>query len=157
MSVTVRKLEWRRKVGATLAQRIERLSIPEPNTGCWFWIGSDANGYGKLKIDGRFITAHRVSFEAFNGPVNGMQVLHRCDQPLCVNPEHLFLGSRADNMADMSRKGRSRPPRIGRRLTSTIAAQIRADASTRSVAARKFGVSQKTISQIRSGETWKTP
>ena len=74
-------------------------------SGCWEWIGGrDAQGYGVAGHHGR---AHRLSYEANIGPVGDMQVLHRCDNPCCVNPLHLFLGNHTDNMRDKKLKGRS--------------------------------------------------
>lgn len=86
--------------------------MPEPNTGCWLWIGGvDQRGYGHIKdiTTRRTVSAHRRSYLLFKGivPPPGMFVLHRCDQPCCVNPDHLFLGTHQDNMADMAKKGRS--------------------------------------------------
>lgn len=78
---------------------------------CWTWIGArDANGYGRLSLPGRgTIGAHRVSWELHRGEIpDGLCVLHRCDNPPCVWPEHLFLGTHADNVADRIAKGRSR-------------------------------------------------
>lgn len=102
----------------TLKERIERLSMPEPNTGCWLWIASgrsNQNGieYGRLEVttDGscRKVAAHRVSYEVFKGPIpNGLNVLHKCDVGCCVNPDHLFLGTQVDNMKDCYAKGRIR-------------------------------------------------
>jgi hypothetical protein len=83
---------------------------PEPNTGCWLWTGT-ANmrgyGYGSFTINKKSVNSHRVSFELFRGPIPiGMHVCHKCDVPLCVNPEHLFLGTRSDNQRDRVVKGR---------------------------------------------------
>jgi len=76
--------------------------------GCWLWSGAvNAYGYGIVSKDRRPRRAHRVAWELTHGPIpSGFCVLHRCDNPPCVNPEHLFLGSKKDNMADKIRKGR---------------------------------------------------
>lgn len=76
--------------------------------GCWLWTrGRNEHGYGVLDRKSGSGLAHRYSWELANGPIpTGLQVLHRCDNPPCVNPEHLFLGTRLDNMADMTAKGR---------------------------------------------------
>lgn len=81
----------------------------EKTDACWLWIGSrDSHGYGKFSIKGRAVAAHRFSFELENGPIGpGVKVCHRCDNPPCVRPSHLFQGTQADNMKDMVAKGRS--------------------------------------------------
>tara|TARA_R110000737_G_scaffold340221_1_gene362858 strand:- start:1016 stop:1408 length:393 start_codon:yes stop_codon:yes gene_type:complete len=82
---------------------------------CWEWMGSkDINGYGKLSIGGRDanfdIRAHRLSYEMRFGPIKPQNLIcHTCDNPSCVNPNHLFEGTQVDNMRDMSRKGRINP------------------------------------------------
>lgn len=77
---------------------------------CLIWTGARfGNGYGEMKVEGRIRPVHRVVYERMVGPIPaGMQVLHRCDTPLCCNHDHLFLGTQADNMADMVSKGRGR-------------------------------------------------
>lgn len=93
--------------------RIEENMEADTNGGCWLWRGaiSTGSGYGNIKHDSRFMGAHRLSYAAHTGDPSGASVLHKCDIPLCVNPDHLFLGSGSDNMRDMFAKGR-RPPNV---------------------------------------------
>lgn len=84
-------------------------SIPVPFSGCYIWMYKVAGPmkYGVVYVNGREVYAHRRAWELTYGPIPlGMQVLHRCDTPPCINPEHLFLGTQSDNMRDKVRKGR---------------------------------------------------
>lgn len=80
----------------------------EKTNGCWLWQGSKSDfGHGQVRICGELFRAHRVSWVWVNGAIpEGKCVLHKCDVPNCVNPEHLFLGTKADNTQDMMTKGR---------------------------------------------------
>ena len=124
--------------------------------GCWLWQGHrDRHGYGVR--GGRL--AHRVAWELARGPIPaGLSVCHHCDEPACVNPEHLFVATHAENMADRGRKGRAaRGERNGRaKLTAEQAAAIRARAgeSHRSLA-REFGVDRTTVRDIVRGVIWR--
>lgn len=87
--------------------KVERI----PFHTCWEWNGKiNAQGYGMLWVNGVEVRAHRVSWLLHYGDPGALVVCHRCDNPSCVNPDHLFLGTQADNVADMWRKGRASPP-----------------------------------------------
>ena len=95
------------KEGLSISERID-INV-DKGSGCWLWLLSKAFGYGNFKVNGKTKRAHRVAWEEFNGPIpEGMNVCHTCDNPSCVNPEHLFLGTQYDNLQDMKQKGRGR-------------------------------------------------
>lgn len=89
---------------------MEKYTIPEPNSGCFLWIGAvNAAGYGRIRVAGKTLHAHRVAWELAHGPIPpGKHILHHCDNPPCVRTDgyHLFLGDHAANMADKCAKGR---------------------------------------------------
>lgn len=93
-----------------LAERIWSRVVVS-HAGCWEWQGGrKRHGYGRVRIDGASTGAHRVAWTLANGPVpEGLHVLHRCDNPPCIRPDHLFLGTPADNAEDRTAKGRSGP------------------------------------------------
>lgn len=148
------------KVGLPPMQRFEKLYVADPATGCWLWIGAvNKDGYGKVKVERKHLTAHRWSWTLHKGPIpDGAHVLHRCDVPGCVNPGHLFIGSNNDNVADRERKGRSYDPSIhSAKLTAEQVDEIkrlRGVETTVSLGVR-FGVSHGQISRIQLGRCWK--
>lgn len=134
--------------------------IPEPNSGCWLWLGSVNNsGYGTIWENGKHIRAHRKAWELFRGPIeHGLHACHKCDVPLCVNPDHLFLGTHRDNMRDMARKGRA-GAKIGERhnmakLTLEQVRAIRSDQRICRIIAIDYGVSKSTIKAVKNGQNW---
>lgn len=130
--------------------------------GCWDWTGStNAGGYGQVSVNRRPILAHRVAWLLSHFIIpEGKWVLHRCDRRPCVNPDHLFLGTRTDNMLDMRSKGRqSQGTRFPQsRLTPELIVSMRAmHAAGESTAniGRSMGVAQSTVSRALSGRTWR--
>lgn len=133
-------------------------AMPDAN-GCWLWERSTRNGYGQLSVHDATVYTHQLSYTVFVGPIpEGMGVCHTCDVRRCNNPEHFFLGSQADNVADMRAKGRGAKPPVVRgishpkaTLTDAQVAQIRARAAAgekqRDIA-RAFGCSQSTVWRI---------
>lgn len=126
--------------------------------GCWVWTGSrHGKGYGHFRIGRNVLKAHRVAWELVNGTVPaGMQVLHRCDNPSCVRPSHLFLGTTQDNTADRDAKMRlAFSVRNGKAKLNPVAVRaIRKDTRSNVVVAAEYGVSSVTISHIRTRRRW---
>lgn len=150
---------------------IQENSIPEPMSGCWLWIGEStaSGGYGRIYLgERRHVLAHRVSWEAHNGkPIpNGLWALHKCDQPACVNPDHLYPGTHAQNTEDMVRRNRTAKwkglrcgeanPRAKLSWDDVpkIKSMVRRGISRRTVATL-FAVSTTTINNLIAGRIWK--
>lgn len=119
---------------------------------CWLWTGNRVRGYGQLALAHNVqVYAHRLSWVIANGPIpNNQSVLHHCDTPACVNPNHLFLGTQADNLADASRKGRLTVPRV-KKLTLAQRLAIFFSAERGVELARRHGVSKALITVTRQG------
>jgi HNH endonuclease len=147
----------------TIAQRLARSSAPDPS-GCILWTARNINnkGYAIVCWEGRKTLAHRLAWIAVHGPVPaGMHVCHRCDRPLCINPDHLFMGTRSDNMMDCSVKGRLKNPRMPgvanpkAKITDEIAMQIYLASGKCSQIAKRFNASWDLVARIKKRETWK--
>ncbi|WP_192258615.1 HNH endonuclease [Mesorhizobium caraganae] len=143
---------------APLIERFEASYIPEPNSGCWIWIAStdvDKDGYqrGKLNVNRKSMSATRTSYLMFKGDPTGLCVCHRCDTTLCVNPDHLWLGTHQENMADKARKGRGRSILKADDIPQ-IRQMLREGASQSSVA-KAYGVNPNTICGLYRGRNWR--
>lgn len=133
---------------------------------CWLWRRTtDTSGYGSVHFEGRMQSAHRIAYRLCVGNIpQGLCVLHTCDVRRCCNPRHLWLGTRADNNADMLAKGRARyvnapyGERVGgAKLTAASALAIRVRASEGeggAALAREFAVSPATVCEIAKGRKW---
>lgn len=141
---------------------------PEPNSGCWLWDGSaDTRGYGQIRVTGKRLRyASHVSLELAGRAVPpGMCACHRCDNPGCVNPDHLFVGTRSDNTQDMIRKGRASSPPLRRGsancravIDEAKATEIKrrlADGEVAYALAHDLGVKPNVVYAIKRGETWR--
>jgi hypothetical protein len=145
-----------------LIERFEERYIPIPESGCWLWIGAttEDGGYGQISQDYRRMLAHRLSWELYNGPIpEGMNVLHHCDTPSCVNPKHLFLGTQLDNAKDCWSKNRHSFPigelHPGSKLTEDQVKTIRLSSQKSQILADEYNVTVGLIKHIRHRRLWK--
>ena len=136
-------------------------------TGCWEWQGAKTSaGYGLFSVDGSLVYTHRFSYNLHNGRLpDDLHVCHKCDNPSCCNPDHLFLGTDADNLADMRRKNRHSPPpkMTGRRNPSTkisekdvlqIRKMKKAGKSLKEIAV-SFSISKTNVADICKRKIWR--
>ena len=148
----------------SLAERFWEKVVVREQSECWTWTACvGRKGYGKIgsgQRDKPTVEAHIVSWELANGPrPAGMNVCHHCDTPACVNPSHLFLGTQAENQADMVSKLRqtlgekNSMAKLTESDVRTIRALLRRGVMQKSIAVM-FGVTDPTISNIKSGKTW---
>lgn len=153
----------RPKAGTTFWDRVtSQLRLAE--NGCHEFTGHlDECGYGRIYKDGKLIRIHRAKWELYNGPLqNGLQVLHKCDNPCCINIKHLFTGTHNDNMRDRLLKDRcaklkgtlNGSAKLDEEKVSVIKTRLRRGDSCYSID-REYGVTGETILHIKHGRHWK--
>ena len=149
----------------TLYERFQDKYIVDPETNCWLWQGQKhSQGYGQLWIEGRrkkILKAHRVAANLFLGMAldSPLKVCHRCDHPSCVNPEHLWLGTQAENNRDRMAKGRNANQdgengwswKLTSQQVSEIKELYRQGSISQTALAERYGVKQPQISRIILG------
>ena len=130
--------------------------------GCWEWQRCRTRGYGDAQVGAKHMRAHRVAWSIFNGPIpHGMCVLHRCDNPPCCNPKHLFVGTQADNMRDMNAKGHLTIPNLRgddlqhSKLTSDLVRMIRASPKSTRQLSEELHMSYQNVWFVRKRISWK--
>jgi len=156
---------------ATESEKLERLVINYnrfviKRKGCWGWSGSKLKKYKSVQYNGKSIDAHRASWIIYKGPIpDGMFICHKCDNPACTNPDHLFLGTPTDNVHDMHKKGRANILKgelaPSSKLTNNEVKEIKKLLRNKTCSdfeevAKKYRVHTRTISDIYYNKTWKS-
>jgi hypothetical protein len=147
--------------GLTLMERWE--GNVAKSDGCWLWVGQrDPNGYGRMMVAAKPELAHRLSWKLLRGDITSKQhVLHRCDNPPCVRPEHLFLGDQVSNNADKMAKKRHRfgvsrgEAHGGAILTADQVREIRASVGPSRIIGEQFAISGRQVREIRARTAWR--
>lgn len=145
-----------------LAKRFESL-YTKTSDGCWLWNGKLlSTGYGVLRVASKQVFAHRFSFEFYKKAIlKGLYICHSCDVPACVNPDHLWLGTHAENMADAARKGRVHPgeqngmAKLTEDQVREIAELYKTGNYSQKEVGKMFGVTGVVVHVIISGKQWK--
>ena len=134
---------------------IEQSRITE--TGCWEWpTGPRGGGYAEILIHGKKHRLHRVSYEEFKGQIpKGKRICHHCDNPRCVNPEHLYVGTAADNANDVKERGNPRSYKLKKEDVEEIKRLYQVGPDSMNALARKFKITAGTICRIIHGNIWK--
>ncbi len=164
MSYPIKKERLTTKAKARFWSKVNKTS------GCWNWRASrDSHGYGRFSLNGRGagpVAAHRVSWVLEHGEIDGAEVCHSCDNPACVNPNHLFIGTHSENMKDAQAKGRMKIKSKGKpgsrhslaKLTEMQVLEMRkmkaAGVKNRRIA-EFFGVCYSAAQKITTGKLWK--
>jgi hypothetical protein len=156
----------------SLRERFDAKWIPVTESGCWIWAADNAGKYAQFRMstdpkEGSE-SAHRAAWMIYRGPIpKGMMVCHQCDVPICVNPDHLFLGTATDNMRDAAKKGRmnwkpgeTRKMKVGSahhssKVSETDVIAIRESNEKGVVLARRYGITPTVVSKIRRRLLWR--
>jgi len=144
--------------GQPLEVRLRERGWDVTETGCWEVRGSrHKSGYGKIEVSGKSTSTHRVAYELWVGPIpDGLIIRHRCDNPPCINPEHLEVGTHADNVKDMLERGRTNwnlgDSNPASKLTDQDVRDIRESDERTADLAQRYGVTPSYMSQIRHGK-----
>jgi hypothetical protein len=150
----------------SLRQRMKKRVKRKGPDQCWPWIGNDVApfGHGLISVCNSKTSAARAAYALRYGLIpDGLVVCHKCDNPSCCNPRHLFLGTQRENIQDMWRKGRGRlaPRRLGTnhhaaKLTEADVRAIRDDPRSTRAIAKDYGINQRGVCDIKSGKAWKS-
>jgi len=145
----------------TLAQRFWSKVDPAPSQCCWEWTAcKSSNGYGQFRLNNRDLNAHRVAYTLAKGEIpKGLVVRHTCDNPVCCNPDHLILGTQADNIADMHKRKRNsqrQGEHNGRcKLTAKQAMEVYNSPLPQDEIAKLYNIGKTTVSFIKHKKAWK--
>jgi len=143
----------------TLAQRFWSKVDPAPSSCCWEWTaGKSSNGYGQFKLNTKMLSAHRIAYTLTKGEIpKDLIVRHTCDNPVCCNPDHLILGTYADNMADkVERNRQAKGEQNGRcKLTVKQVMEIYNSPLTQDEIAKLYNIDQSIVSRIKHKKIWK--
>lgn len=147
----------------TIKERLFANSTVNSITNCWNWNKTKTiQGYGRIKVNKKLYLPHRLSYEEFIGPIGDLCVLHKCDNPSCINPEHLFLGTKKDNVQDMFNKGRENPRKGiyngNSKLKPHHILKIRSlfkEGTNKPILRQLFGLTDQHLNAILTYKIWK--
>ena len=152
--------KYKKRKTRPILERIMEKVVKDPISGCWNYTGTLINGYGSINT-GKFgprIFLHREMYKIYKGNIpKGMLVCHKCDNPKCCNPDHLFMGTHKDNMQDMWKKGRKIIPHgeqaYYHKFTTKQIDNIRKDKRPYSVITKEYNITKSHVSYIKNFKT----